>query len=243
MKKIIIVEDEDVIREFVVINLKRVGYEVCECADGNVAKEILEKNNFNFDIAILDIMLPGVDGIELCKFLRANSKSIGIIFLSAKSQEMDKISGLMYGADDYVVKPFSPSELLARVDALYRRVAVDSTRTDNNFRKSIIMGNFILNLSKRQLKKNGRSVNLTKTEFSIMEYFFSNPGKILSRKDILNYVWESENNRIEDIDRRLDEKVIDVNIRRLRVKIEDDPSHPKYIATVWGSGYKWVKDE
>ncbi len=233
MKKIIVVEDEDVIREFIVINLKRVGYEVCECSDGIVAKEILEKNNFNFDIAILDIMIPGIDGIELCKFLRSNSKYIGIIFLSAKSQEMDKISGLMYGADDYIVKPFSPSELLARIDALYRRVAVDFTRAENNFKKTVSMGDFVLNLAKRRLKKSGKLINLTKTEFSIMEYFFSNPGKILSRKDILNYVWEKEQNI------RQDEKVIDVNIRRLRMKVEDDPSHPKHIVTIWGSGYKW----
>lgn len=233
MKKIIIVEDEDVIREFVVINLKRIGYEVCECSDGIIAKEVLEESNFDFDIAILDIMIPGMDGIELCKFLRSNSKSIGIIFLSAKSQEMDKISGLMHGADDYIVKPFSPSELLARIDALYRRVAVDSARSENNFRKTVSMGDFVLNLSKRRLKKKGRLINLTKTEFSIMEYFFSNPSKILSRKDILDYVWEREQNVKQD------EKVIDVNIRRLRLKIEDDPSHPKYIMTIWGSGYKW----
>lgn len=143
----------------------------------------------------------------------------------------------MHGADDYIVKPFSPSELLARIDALYRRVAVDSARAENNFRKTVNMGDFVLNLAKRRLKKKGRLIDLTKTEFSIMEYFFSNPSKILSRKDILDYVWERERNIKQD------EKVIDVNIRRLRLKIEDDPSHPKYIITIWGSGYKWDSHE
>lgn len=230
MKKIIIAEDETTIREFIVINLERAGYTVFECADGTSAKETIEKNNFDFDIAILDVMMPGIDGIELCKFIRSNSDSIGIIILTAKSQEIDKISGLMHGADDYIIKPFSPSELNARVDALYRRVALNSKRIENNFKETINMGVFSLNLRNRTLTKNNVKIELTKTEFQILEYFFSNPKCILSREDILEHVWENKGD---------DEKIVDVNIRRLRMKIEDNPSHPKYILTVWGNGYKW----
>lgn len=231
MKRIIVAEDEAVIREFIVINLERAGYQVTECDDGLKAWKTLENSNFDFEIAIFDVMMPGIDGMELCKNLRKKSSTIGIIILTAKSQEMDKISGLMHGADDYVVKPFSPSELMARVDALYRRVAVNSQIKDNNFREIINLENFSLNLLRRTLEKKGKRIDLTKNEFQIMEYFFSNPGRILTRENILNHVWEHEQSG--------DEKIIDVNIRRLRMKIEDDPSHPTHIVTVWGSGYKW----
>lgn len=229
MKRIIVAEDEAVIREFIVINLERAGYQVTECEDGVKAWEVLESSNFDFEIAIFDVMMPGIDGMELCKNLRKQSGTIGIIILTAKSQEMDKISGLMHGADDYVIKPFSPSELLARVDALYRRVAINSQIKENNFKEVINSGDFALNLIKRTLEKNGKRIDLTKIEFQIMEYFLSNPEQILSRESILNHVWGQEG----------DEKVIDVNIRRLRMKIESDPSHPKHIITVWGLGYKW----
>ena len=231
MKRIIVAEDESVIREFIVINLERAGYQVTECDDGLKAWEILENSNFDFEIAVFDVMMPGMDGMELCKNLRKKSSTIGIIILTAKSQEMDKISGLMHGADDYIVKPFSPSELMARVDALYRRVAVNSQIKENNFKEIISSGDFLLNLVRRTLEKKGKRINLTKNEFQIMEYFFSNPGQILSREDILNHVWEH--------DQSGDEKIIDVNVRRLRMKIEDDPSHPTHIVTAWGSGYKW----
>ena len=229
LRKIIVAEDELAIREFVVINLERAGYEVTECDDGLKAWQILEEKQFDFEIAILDVMMPGMDGMELCKKLRKSSKTIGIIILTAKSQEMDKISGLMHGADDYVVKPFSPSELIARVDALYRRVAMNAKIIENNFKESIESGEFSLNLIKRTLKKRDKKINLTKVEFQIMEYFLSNPNKILSREEILNHVWDQDG----------DDKIIDVNIRRLRMKIEDNPSHPKFIITIWGAGYKW----
>lgn len=231
MKRIIVAEDESVIREFIVINLERAGYEVIECDDGIKAWKTLEENNFDFEIAILDVMMPGMDGIELCKNLRKKSSTIGIIILTAKSQEMDKISGLMHGADDYVIKPFSPSELIARVDALYRRVAINSKRIENKFKENVDIGDFSLNLVRRTLKKKGTDISLTKIEFQIMEFFLSNPDSILSREEILNHVWRQEG----------DEKIIDVNIRRLRMKIEDDPSHPKHIKTIWGFGYKWEK--
>lgn len=232
MKRILVAEDEQTIREFVVINLKRAGYEVTEAENGDQALELYEKENGMFDIAILDIMMPGEhDGLSVCRELRQKSGSIGIILLTAKTQEMDKVSGLMMGADDYVTKPFSPSELVARVDAVYRRVAVAEMRTENNFREEIHSGIFSLNLRNRALMKDGKPIELTQVEFQIMEYFFSNPGKALDRSDILKHVWGDAYYG--------EEKIVDVNIRRLRMKIEDEPSNPKHIVTVWGLGYKW----
>ena len=231
MRKILVAEDEDAIREFIVINLIRSGYDVVEACNGDEGLKKYEENNGKFDVAILDIMMPGKDGISVCKELRKQNDSIGIIILTARTQEMDKVTGLMVGADDYVTKPFSPSELMARVDALYRRVAMAEMRAENNFREEIVSGNFVLNLRNRVLQKNGRIIELTQVEFQIMEYFFSNRGAGLDRTDILNHVWGDVYVG--------EEKIVDVNIRRLRMKIEDEPSNPKYIVTVWGLGYKW----
>lgn len=230
MKKILIVEDEAAIREFVVINLKRAGYEVVEAESGEIALEKFENEN-DIDIALLDVMMPGIDGFTVCKELRKKSDSIGIIMLTAKSQEMDKVGGLMIGADDYMTKPFSPSELVARIDSLYRRVAVAQMRDENKFNDEISLGDFSLNLRKRTFKKNNEIIDLTQVEFQIIEYFFSNPGVALSRMDILTHVWGN--------DYFGEEKIVDVNIRRIRMKIEPDPSNPTHILTVWGLGYKW----
>ena len=231
MKRILVVEDEAAIREFEVINLRRSGYDVIETDSGEKALEIFENYNRDFDLAVLDIMLPGIDGIKVCKELRSRSDTIGIILLTAKTQEIDKVSGLMLGADDYITKPFSPSELVARVDALYRRVALNIMRTENKFQEEIKFGEFVLNIRNRALKKRGKTTDLTQVEFQIMEYFFSNPGTVFSRTQILNHVWGKSHSG--------EEKIVDVNIRRLRMKVEDDPSAPKHIITVWGMGYKW----
>ncbi|CDB23800.1 response regulator receiver domain protein [Clostridium sp. CAG:557] len=230
MKKILVVEDEAAIREFVVINLQRAGYDVTEADCGEKALQIYAESP-DFDVAVLDIMMPGIDGITVCKELRKQSNEIGIIMLTAKTQEMDKITGLMTGADDYVTKPFSPSELVARVDAVYRRVALAQMRSDNKFKEELRSGEFILNMRNRTLLKRGELVELTQVEFQIMEYFFSNPSAALSRTDILTHVWGE--------DYVGEEKIVDVNIRRLRMKVEDEPSVPKHILTVWGLGYKW----
>lgn len=189
MKKILVVEDEAAIREFVVINLQRAGYDVTEADCGEKALQIYAESP-DFDVAVLDIMMPGIDGITVCKELRKQSNEIGIIMLTAKTQEMDKITGLMTGADDYVTKPFSPSELVARVDAVYRRVALAQMRSDNKFKEELRSGEFILNMRNRTLLKRGELVELTQVEFQIMEYFFSNPSAALSRTDILTHVWE-----------------------------------------------------
>ena len=231
MKRILVVEDEDAIREFVVINLQRAGYDVVEANSGEAALQKYEENHGEFDVAILDIMMPGIDGLTVCKELRKKSGNLGIIMLTAKTQEMDKVTGLMLGADDYVTKPFSPSELVARVDSLYRRVAIAEMREENNFQEELVSGDFVLNLRNRALKKKGRMIELTQVEFQIMEYFVSNPGVALDRTNILTHVWGEAYYG--------EEKIVDVNIRRLRMKIEDEPSNPKHIVTVWGLGYKW----
>ncbi len=226
MKKVLILEDEVSIRSFVVINLKRAGYEAVEAGTGTEALEQL-KNNPDIGVAILDVMLPDIDGFEVCRTIRTTDKQIGIIMLTARAQEMDKVTGLMTGADDYITKPFSPAELTARIDALYRRVGGDPTPDS----VELSQGPFVLNTRNRTLDKAGRRIKLTQVEYAIMKLFMQNPGRALSREDILASVWG------RDYDGEL--KIVDVNIRRLRIKIEDDTANPTYITTVWGFGYKW----
>ena len=226
MRKVLVLEDEENIRSFVVINLKRAGYETIEAGTGEEALALI-KEDPGIKVALLDIMLPGIDGFEVCRRIRAMDSKIGIIMLTARTQEMDKVTGLMTGADDYVTKPFSPAELTARVDALYRRTGGDVEMDAGE----ISQPPFLLNTRNRTLEKNGARVKLTQVEYSIMKLFMDNPGKALSREEILDAVWG------RDYFGEL--KIVDVNIRRLRIKIEDDPTNPSYITTVWGYGYKW----
>ena len=229
MKKVLIAEDESAIREIIAITLKRAGYEVTEACDGEQALAIYGEKDGDFDVVLLDIMMPNVDGLEVCKRLRNASSTVGIIMLTAKTQEMDKVSGLLMGADDYITKPFSPSELMARVDSVYRRVAMNNMNKAQPVKADkITIAPFELNLRNRTLYKNNQHIELTQVEFQIIEYFFSNHGKALSRTDILKQVWGESYFG--------DEKVVDVNIRRLRMKIEDEPSIPKHRVTVWGMG-------
>lgn len=226
MKKVLILEDEVNIRSFVVINLKRAGYDAIEAGTGQEALDKLRENP-DVGVAILDIMLPDIDGFEVCRRIRAASKQIGIIMLTARTQEMDKVTGLMTGADDYVTKPFSPAELTARIDALYRRIDGDN----GSFSEFLTQGPFVMNTRNHTLEKAGNRIRLTQVEYSIMKLFMQNPGRALSREDILCAVWG------RDYEGEL--KIVDVNIRRLRIKIEDDTANPTYITTVWGFGYKW----
>lgn len=226
MKKVLVLEDEANIRSFVVINLKRAGYEAIEAGTGEEALEQLRRNP-DIKVALLDIMLPDMDGFEVCRRIRAGNNQIGIIMLTARTQEMDKVTGLMTGADDYVTKPFSPAELTARIDALYRRTGGIVVENSDEISQSP----FLLNTRNRTLEKNGQRVKLTQVEFSIVKLFMENPGKALSREEILDTVWG------RDYFGEL--KIVDVNIRRLRIKIEDDPTNPVFINTVWGYGYKW----
>lgn len=225
MKKILVLEDESSIRSFVVINLRRAGFEPVEAGTGEQALELLEKNP-DIKLALLDVMLPGIDGFEVCRRIRAAGSRIGVIMLTAKSQEMDKITGLMNGADDYVTKPFSPAELTARIDALCRRTCADE---DEEQPDELSHGPFVLNTRTRTLAKDGRQIRLTQIEYSIMSLFMRSPGKALSREDILAEVWGRD--YVGEL------KIVDVNIRRLRIKIEDDPTAPAYINTNWGYGY------
>ena len=227
MKKVLVLEDESSIRSFIVINLRRAGYDVIEAETGEDALERL-KENPDTKVALLDIMLPGIDGFEVCRRIRATNTKIGIIMLTARSQEMDKVTGLMTGADDYVTKPFSPAELTARVDALIRRLGIDE---DEKASTEITSGPFLLNTRNRTLEKNGQRLKLTQIEYLLMKLFMENPGKAMSREDILAAVWGN------DFSGEL--KTVDVNIRRLRIKIESDPTEPEYLTTVWGYGYKW----
>jgi len=227
MKKILVLEDEENIRSFVVINLKRAGYETIEAGTGEDALAAL-KANPDVKVALLDIMLPGIDGFEVCRRIRAMDNKIGIIMLTARAQEMDKVTGLMTGADDYVTKPFSPAELTARVDALFRRAGGDEAVVSAD---EIVYPPFCLNTRNRTLEKNGQRVKLTQVQYAIVKLFMENPGKALSREEILDAVWG------KDFFGEL--KIVDVNIRRLRIIIEDDPQKPVYVNTVWGYGYKW----
>ena len=229
MRKVLIAEDEDAIRDFVVINLKRAGYDVTDVANGLDAISAFENSPNGFDVVILDVMMPGADGFTVCKKIREQSSSIGIVMLTAKSQEMDKVNGLMLGADDYITKPFSPSELLARVDAIHRRVSMAAPQQPGPV---IVPGPFSINMKSRTLTKNDMPIDLTQVEFSIMELFLQNPDTALDRAQILSTVWGEK--YFGDI------KIVDVNIRRLRMKVEDDPGNPRYITTVWGFGYKWT---
>ena len=226
MKKVLILEDEVNIRSFVVINLKRAGYDAIEAGTGAEALEKI-KENPDIGVAILDIMLPDTNGFEVCRTIRATNKQMGIIMLTARTQEMDKVTGLMTGADDYVTKPFSPAELTARIDALYRRLGGDNTVST----ELLTQGPFVMNTRNHTLEKNGNRIRLTQVEYAILKLFMQNPGRALSREDIMTSVWG------RDYEGEL--KIVDVNIRRLRIKIEDDTANPTYITTVWGLGYKW----
>lgn len=227
-KKVLVLEDEDNIRSFIVVNLKRAGYEVLEAALGEKALEIFNSVS-DISIAVLDVMLPDIDGYEVCRRIRKLGVSVGIIMLTALSQETDKVTGLMNGADDYVTKPFSVLELVARVDALFRRLTGSNSSAAPS--EVISTGPFELDTRSRELHKNGQKIELTQVEYVILKTFMENQNKALSREEILNLVWKK--------DYPGDLKIVDVNIRRLRLKIEENAAAPRYISTLWGYGYKW----
>ena len=229
MRKVLVVEDEASIRELIALNLQMAGWEVLEAENGERGLRRLKEEG-PCDAAVLDVMLPGIDGFSLCESIRRDDQNIGIIIISAKGLEEDKIRGLSIGADDYMTKPFSVSELLARIEALCRRVnrgknqpAAKETR--------LVSGKFVLDEASRILYKGETPIDLTQVEFQIMELFFRNQGTALVREKILEGVWGP--GYFGDV------KIVDVNIRRLRMKIEDEPSSPKHILTVWGYGYRW----
>ena len=231
MKRVLVVEDEASIREMVALNLKMAGWDVLEAESAEAALELLSKNP-GCDAALLDVMLPGMNGFSLCETIRRDDSEIGIIILSAKGQEEDKVRGLSIGADDYITKPFSVSELLARLTALCRRLhRSGAAEQPQDGAERLVRGSFVLDQKSRMLYKAGQSIDLTQVEFQIMELFFRNPGTALVREKILEGVWGK--GYYGDV------KIVDVNIRRLRMKVEDKPSSPEHILTVWGYGYRW----
>ena len=228
-KKILIVDDEDPIRQFMKINLDYQGYQTVEAASGEEAIKVFEKERPA--LAILDIMLPGMSGYEVCEKIRTEAPMTGIIMVSAKSQDIDKILGLEKGADDYIIKPFNPQELILRVRSLMRRVNFSQDKANNKIKESISDGPFTLDLYAKSFYKNEREIDGTPTEFTTLQYFIQNKGKAMTRDEIMTKTWgENYSN---------DTKIVDVNIRRIRAKIEDNPAKPEYIETVWGTGYRW----
>ncbi|WP_026896293.1 response regulator transcription factor [Clostridiisalibacter paucivorans] len=228
---ILVLEDEDTIRKFVKVNLERNKFNVIEARTGEEALEKVE-NFKDIDISILDVMLPGIDGFQVCNKLRNDYPNMGIIMLTARTQDMDKVIGLDLGADDYVTKPFSPVELVARVNSLLRRIKINGEKKEDSI---IVQGIFKMDLESKKFYKDDVEIQLTPTEFSIMKSFMENPDKALKRDQLLNEVW--------GIDYIGDLKVVDVNIRRLRKKIEENSSDPKYIETIWGYGYRWKRED
>ena len=226
MKKILIIEDEESIRGFLKINLKRNGYEVIEADNGELGVKLTLKEKPA--IIILDVMLPGIDGFKVCKIIRNEDEKVGIIMLTAKSQDLDKIMGLEYGADDYIIKPFNPMELLLRIKALLRRIS------DYEEKKGIIQGKFKLDIYAKRIFKNNKEIDLTPKEYSIIKLFIENPNKAFSRDELMDLVWGE--------DYIGDPKIVDVNIRRLRSKIECSSLNEKFIETIWGFGYRWRDD-
>ena len=232
MVRVLVVEDETNIRDMIALNLRHAGMEVVEAESAEAALPLLAQKP-GCDAAILDVMLPGMNGFSLCETIRRTDQQIGIIILSAKGQEQDKIRGLSIGADDYRTKPVSVSELRARVEALCSRVirTKEGENRENTPLGTLTSGEFVLDENRRVLLKAGQPIELTQVEFQIMELFFRNPGTALVREKILKGVWGE--NYFGDV------KIVDVNIRRLRMKVEDEPSHPAHIMTVWGYGYRW----
>jgi len=228
--KILICEDEASIRAFLKINFERNGFSVVEAGSGEEALRLTELEKPH--IVVLDIMLPGIDGYEVCKRLRISHPNIGIIMLTAKGQDMDKIQGLERGADDYVVKPFNPTEFILRTKALIRRLEEAKGIKDEG--QLLQSREFVMDKYSQTLKKGEEFIELTPKEFAIMRIFLENGGKAFSRDELLNLVW--------GYDFIGDPKIVDVNMRRLRAKIEDNPSDPEYIETVWGTGYRWGKE-
>lgn len=222
--KVLVVEDEASIRKFISINLNRAGFEVMEAESSEEALDIIK--DFNPLVAVLDVMLPGADGFTLCSYLRSKFPNMIIIMLTAKDQDIDKINGLELGADDYMVKPFNPMELIARIKANLRKIQ----NLNKSKLNSLKIKDMEIDLDGQRFFRKGKEIELTPTEFAIMKMFFQNPDKALSRHDILDLVWGE--NYFGDI------KIVDVNIRRIREKIEDNPSEPNIIETVWGVGYR-----
>ena len=221
---ILVIDDEADLVELVLYNLKKEGFSVDSASDGETALKKIRKGTY--DLLILDLMLPGIQGTELCRILRNDPKTSGvpIIMLTAKAEEVDKIVGLEIGADDYVTKPFSPRELVARVKAVLRR------STEKHVKDKIVKtGDIEINRERYTVSLKGTSVKLSATEFKLLLFLAERKGKVFSREQLLDAIWRDE--------AFVEPRTVDVHIRRLRAHVEDDPAHPRYIKTMRGIGY------
>ncbi|MGG0720501.1 response regulator transcription factor [Robertmurraya massiliosenegalensis] len=225
MTTILVVEDELSIRSFLSLNLRNKGYIVKEAVTGEEALSYFKSEPF--DMVLLDLMLPGIDGFEVCQEIRKENQSVGIIMLTAKTQEKDRVDGLIIGADDYLSKPFSLVELEARIYSLLRRLK----QSEKNEHEKIASGPFQLDVEMKKIVNADSEIKLTPTEYTILHLIMSHPNRVFSRDELLDEVWGEF--YVGDI------KVVDVNIRRIRQKIETDPSNPVYLCTEWGHGYRW----
>ena len=224
MATVLVVDDEPIVREVVVRYLERAGHETLEADDGDEARRLVEGEQL--DLVVLDVMLPGTDGLELCRWIRSRS-DLPVILLTARGEEADRIVGLELGADDYVTKPFSPRELAARVKTVLRR----SAPTDAAGQR-LTFDDLELDSSTREVRKAGEELKLTAKEFDLLWFLASHPRKVFSRDQLMSRVWGYE--------AALDTGTVTVHMRRLREKIEDRPSHPRFLQTVWGVGYRFV---
>ncbi|MCJ8012421.1 response regulator transcription factor [Paenibacillus sp. KQZ6P-2] len=226
--QVLIVEDDANIRRFISINLSNHGFVVNEAAFGEKALQSYRANRP--DIIVLDIMLPDANGLEICQMLRKEDPEVIIVFLTASGQDLDRIKGLEIGADDYIVKPFNPLELVARIKAILRRTDISLKPQ----RHTLESGPIRLDMSSNKVFKHDIHIELTPKEFQMIRTFLEHPDTALSRNELLNLVWGE--------DYVGDPKTVDVHVRKLREKIEDDGSKPHWIETVWGLGYRWRKD-
>jgi DNA-binding response OmpR family regulator len=222
VETVLVVDDEPTIREVVVSYLQRDGYKTLEAADGDRARELVEVEQPS--LVVLDVMLPGTDGLSLCKWIRSRS-SLPVILLTARGDEVDRIIGLELGADDYVTKPFSPRELAARVRTVLRRAGPEAPRTER-----VSVGELTLDAASREVTKRDEPVQLTAKEFDLLWFLVSHPRRVFSRDQLMSRVWGYES--------AYDTGTVTVHVRRLREKVEDDPSRPQLLETVWGVGYR-----
>lgn len=229
---ILIVEDNKDLLNLLEINLKDEGYRVLTAENGITALDIY--HNQSPSLILLDVMLPKLDGFEVCKRIRSENRSVPILMLTAKAEEVDKVLGLELGADDYMTKPFSIRELLARVKAIFRRMDVND-EVNEKVDKKLEFDSLIVNTEKRKVTLNGETIELTSKEYDLLMLFFTNPGKAYSREELLDIVWGYSYDGYSH--------TVNSHINRLRSKIEDDPSEPHYIRTVWGVGYRFADKE
>jgi DNA-binding response OmpR family regulator len=224
MGTVLVVDDEPIVRDIVVRYLEQEGYRTLQAGDGDTARTILEEEKPT--LVVLDLMLPGTDGLALCRWIRARS-DLPLIMVTALSEEADRLAGLELGADDYLTKPFSPRELVARVKAVLRRTSPNAAKT-----QLIEVGDLVVDSGRREARRRGARLKLTTIEFDLLWFLASHPNRVFSRSELMDRVWGYTS--------ALDTGTVTVHMRRLRAKIEDDPSHPRHLETVWGSGYRFT---